>query len=127
MVEAPIIIGPPEAPIGRMTWVLPAGVSRLLAPLMAPGREGHEGLERVMPVTVSAVAVLTQLTMSLADLRRLKPGALLDVGTLGPVQVFVGGVPVLHGSGGTSDGRRCVKIAGRGLPEVNYRHPSTQD
>ncbi len=107
-------VGPVDDPIGTLTVILPAEITRALTP--RPQRrdpESRVGMDRVMVLPVVAVAELGRIKLSLAELRALKAGRMLDLGPARDVVVRVGDKPALIGEAGVQNHFRSVRLKGR--------------
>jgi flagellar motor switch protein FliM len=118
MVEATLDFGPPEDPYGLMSVVLPANVAGVLWPKKEWRRERsgnffQEGMSRVLPLEVDAVAELARTKVSLGSMRELTVGSIIDLGSLRDIRVLVGGRPALLAEGGERDGVRSIRVIKR--------------
>lgn len=116
MVEITLDLGPPQAPFGLVSVLLPTHATGILWPErdLRRAREAEaSALGRVMPVRVDVIAELARTSITLGDMRRLAVGAEIDLGPIGDVRVCVSGRPTLMGQPGEVDGVRSVKVVRR--------------
>ncbi|MCA9489854.1 MAG: FliM/FliN family flagellar motor switch protein [Myxococcales bacterium] len=106
-------VGPPDAPLGTFWIVLPSEITRLALPKRTSRPQDAGGMDRVLPLPVTAVAELGRVRMSLADFRELRVGATLDLGPVRQVVVRIGDRPTFLGDGGMQNGFRSVRVADR--------------
>lgn len=112
--------GPEDATLGLLTLSLPVlSLNSLSSTIQADPDSSNRkskaasGLESVMPVEVELSAELTQLQLTVNQLRDLAVGNVLDLGSMRDVVVRVNGLPMFEGQAGTSMGMRSVKILRR--------------
>jgi flagellar motor switch protein FliM len=103
----------PEGAQGRILVVLPSEIARMATPKRITRQENRAGLERVMPLPVVAVAEVRRISMSLAQLREIRVGHMLDLGSAKDVVILVGDKPALVGEAGVQNQMRSVRIRGR--------------
>ncbi len=119
VIESALDFGPPDAPYGLVSVVLPpqgAGVlwpSRTLGNPTRRSVDSKVGIRRVMPVEVPVVAELASMKMSLKKLRSFQVGDMLDLGAVRRVNLKVSGRTALIGEAGEKDGLRSVKVTRR--------------
>jgi flagellar motor switch/type III secretory pathway protein FliN len=117
VVEVSLDFGPPERPYGLITLMLPARMSGVLWPTQVfasgPDHEHARSVGRVLPVPVEVSAELGRLTLSLAELRSLQEGTVLDLGAPSEVTVRVGDRLLFRGEAGERGSLRCVRILRR--------------
>jgi len=117
VIDVSASIGQADDPFGRVWLVLPPQGAGVLWPRRGPTRNVRlhpaVGLSRVMPVPLPVVAELARTKMPLSDLRRLKVGDMLPLGSVREVTLRVGDRPALHAEPGEADGMRSVRITGR--------------
>ncbi|MEQ1504721.1 MAG: FliM/FliN family flagellar motor switch protein [Myxococcota bacterium] len=99
---------------GRIQVVMPSEITRVAAPRPAPrASDPREGLERVLLLPVTVVAELRRISLSLSQLKAVRPGQILDLGPAKDVVVRVGDRPALLGEPGVQNTLRSVRIKGR--------------
>jgi flagellar motor switch/type III secretory pathway protein FliN len=108
-----IALPSPEGAQGRIVVVLPSEVARMATPKRITRQENRAGIERVMPLPVVAVAEVRRITMSLAQLREIRVGHMLDLGSAKDVVLLVGDRPALIGEAGVQNQMRSVRIRSR--------------
>ena len=118
VIESALDFGPPDAPYGLISVVLPPQGAGVLWPTRAHSgkqrvAEPEIGISRVMPVEVPVVAELSRVKMTLSALKNLKTGDTVDLGAVRRVQLQVGGKAALIGEAGEKDGVACVKVLRR--------------
>ena len=118
VLESTLDFGPPDAPFGLASVLLPAQANGVLwtskdhaEHRMALG--DGSGIQRVLPVQVQVVAELTRKSLPLSRLRALEVGDTIPLDTLQSVELRVGGRTALHAEAGEQDGVRSVRIKGR--------------
>lgn len=108
--------GPVDAPLGLLTLALPLHALGSLAAVIQEDEEEEppprrrRGLEVVMPVEVELVVELTQLSLTVATLRSMAAGDVVELGVMREALVKVNGLPMFEGEAGIANGVRCVKI-----------------
>jgi flagellar motor switch protein FliM len=110
--------GSPEAPYGLLTVAIPAQAARdLRVPKMAviprSVRKRRYNADRVLPLPMEAVAELGRTRMKLHELKALKVGQELALGSGREVEVKVGGKVLFLGEPGHNAGRHSVRLTGR--------------
>ena len=110
--------GSPDSPYGLLTVAIPAQAARdLRAPKAAAiprsVRKRRYNAERVLPLPMEAVAELGRTRMKLKDLKALKVGQELPLGSGREVEVKVGGKVLFLGEPGHNAGRHSVRVTGR--------------
>jgi flagellar motor switch protein FliM len=116
MVEITLDLGPPSAPLGLISVLLPTQATGILWPErdLRRAREAESsGIGRVMPVRVDVVAELARTQITLGELRRLSVGTSIDLGAVGEVRVCISGRPTLLAQPGDVDGVRSIKVVRR--------------
>ncbi len=118
IVAASLDFGPPVSPYGLMIVAVPAQAARdLRVPkveqISEKARTDRYDPTRLMPVKLTAVAELGRVDVSLATLRGMKPGEILDLGPKRPVKVRISGRTVMTGEPGTKGGSHSVRILGK--------------
>jgi flagellar motor switch protein FliM len=118
VVEVSLDFGPPDDPYGLMSIVLPGQATGILWPKGSGRRPVQtesraEGMQRVMPVPVTAVAELGRVRMPLSEVKKICVGTSIDLGFEKDVEIRVGDRLVMNAQGGIVNGRRSVKIKSR--------------
>lgn len=108
-------IGTAEQPYGAITLVTSSEITRIAAPRAAsrPNGEGKLGIERVLPLPVTAVVELRRLSLPLARVRTLEVGQLIDLGPVRDVVLRVGDRAALVGEAGSQNQVRSVRVKSR--------------
>jgi flagellar motor switch protein FliM len=108
-------IGTPEQPYGMITLVTSSEITRIGAPraVARTSGEGRLGIERVLPLPVTAVVELRRMSLPLARVRALEVGQVIDLGAVRDVVVRVGDRPTLLGEAGSQNSVRSVRIKSR--------------
>lgn len=120
VVEIDMELGPEEGPYGRAQLVLPAQAAGVLWPerqAKPKKKKRKRSMKRVSEVAVPVVAELVRRKMTLADVRELQVGDLIELGSMHDVTVRLGGRPSLEGEAGHQQGLRCVRIKRRLGPQ----------
>jgi len=114
VVEVSLDFGPPDKPYGLITLMLPARMSGVLWPSQVlvpePDASPSRSLGRVLPLPVEVTAEIARIQVSLAELRGLKEGAVLDLGPPSEVSMRIGDRLVFRGEAGERGSVRCVRI-----------------
>jgi flagellar motor switch protein FliM len=114
VVEVSLDFGPPDQPYGLITLMLPARMSGVLWPtaVIVPDSDYHHerSVGRVLPLPVEVVAELGRVRVSLADIRKLEVGSVIDLGPPGDVVLRVGDRELFRGEAGERGSLRCVRI-----------------
>lgn len=115
VIEASLDFGPPDNPYGLVSIILPGQATGILWPSRTHRPQGsreasQEGISRVMPLPVTAVAELARVRLPLAKVRQLRVGTMLELGNLRDVEVRVGGKPALVAEPGERDGVRSIRV-----------------
>lgn len=100
---------------GRFVVAVPSEITRLAAPRRPPrtAADHRTGMERVLPLPVTVVAELRRVFLSLAQLKLLAPGQMLELGPPKDVVIRVGDRPALVGEAGVQNALRSVRVKGR--------------
>jgi flagellar motor switch protein FliM len=118
VVEVSLDFGPPDDPYGLMSIVLPGQATGILWPKGSGRRpvkteSRQEGMKRVMPLPITAVAELGRVSMSLSDVRKIAVGTKIDLGFEKDVELRVGDRLVMSAEAGVVNGRRSIKVRNR--------------
>ncbi len=116
VVEIEFELGPEDAPFGRATIAFSPKATGVLWPerSQAPKRpRPPRRVERVQHIEVPVVAEVARRRYSMAQLKALRPGDVIELGSLSSVQLRVGGRRALAGEAGEQAGVRCVRITDR--------------
>ncbi|NCG19837.1 MAG: hypothetical protein GWP91_12585 [Rhodobacterales bacterium] len=118
VLESTLDFGPPDAPYGLASVLLPAQARGVLWKSKHQARrrvssDDGQGILRVLPVSLMVVAELSRLQLPLSRLRTLAVGDTLDIGMVKRVELRVSGRPALVGFAGEEDGVRSVRIESR--------------
>jgi len=117
VLETSLDFGPPGSPFGLMSFLFPAELVHAWFPTRPSRTEGEqvlrEGMSRVMPIPETLVAELTRVKLTLADLKGLKPGSVIDLGPTREVPLRVGGRVAFVGEPGEQNGVRSVRVKNR--------------
>ncbi|MFT6816938.1 MAG: flagellar motor switch protein FliM [Myxococcota bacterium] len=117
VVEVSLDFGPPDKPYGLITLMLPARMSGILWPsqiiIPAPDISASTSVNRVLPLPVEVTVELARIPISLAKLRSLEPGSVLDLGPQGDVVLRVGNRAMFCGEAGERGAARCVRVIDR--------------
>jgi len=123
VLESTLDFGPPDAPYGLASVLLPAQARGVL---WQGGRAGGsrvsmtdgQGILRVLPVPVTVVGELARISIPLSKLRSVTVGDSIDLGLVKKVELRVGGRSALMGQAGEQDGVRSVRVQHRvGSPQ----------
>ena len=108
-------IGSAEQPYGAITLVTSSEITRIGAPRAVSrlNGEGKLGIERVLPLPVTAVVELRRLSLPLSRVRSLEVGQLLDLGPVRDVVLRVGDRPALVGEAGSQNQVRSIRVKSR--------------
>jgi flagellar motor switch protein FliM len=107
------VVAPGGVP-GRIELVVPSEITRLAAPSRPPRQsDAGRGIERVLPLPVTAVAELHRLVLPLAVVKRLHVGQVLELGPSRDVVLRVGERATLLGEAGVQNAVRSVRVKGR--------------
>jgi flagellar motor switch protein FliM len=114
--ETRLTLGSNDNPFGTATLAVPTS----LVPVLWPDQKSatvesraREGITRVLPLRLDAVAELGRVRMPLSKVRALEVGDTLDLGAIRQVEVTVRGKKTFIGEAGVIDGTRCVRILRR--------------
>lgn len=118
ILEATLDLGPPSDPYGLLSFVLPAQIARQLLPGIGPKhREAHRvGMQRVLPLPVTAVAELARVKLPLERLKSLEVGSMIDLGPVHEVRLRVGGKDTIVAEPGERNGVRSIRVLRRVEP-----------
>lgn len=114
--SATLDFGPPTNPYGLLCCAIPVQAFRALAGPMVIERENKAStmdLSALLPIEVELVAELATLTLSVNQLRAMRVGDTLDVGSLRAALVRVNGKPLFEGAPGEMEGHRSVQLQRR--------------
>lgn len=104
---------------GTLDLVMPAAMIEPLREVLTAGIVARTGddqawapvmSEYLKEATVEVRAVLTDLEITLGDLRRLRPGDILPIDAPRDVVVYAGDCPLYSGKFGVSRGRNALKV-----------------
>lgn len=117
VVEVSLDFGPPDKPYGLMTLMLPARMSGILWPsqiiVPEPDMPASRSIGRVLPLPIELTAELGRIHISLADLRNLQEGSVLDLGPQSDVVLRVGERAMFASEAGERGAVRCVRVIHR--------------
>jgi flagellar motor switch protein FliM len=119
VIEASFDFGPASGPHGLLSFLLPVELVNAWWPPRV-GREEEpeerttaDGIGRVMPIPITMVAELGRLQLSLAAVRAIRPGTMLDISAMREVQVRIGDRVAFVGEPGEQNGARSVRVRAR--------------
>jgi flagellar motor switch protein FliM len=116
---ATLDFGPPEQPYGLMCIAVPVQAFRDLervstaSPPSRPKARAAGRLDRVLPLEVQLVVELSRIRVPLSELRCLRVGDVLPIGSLQQASAYVNGRQVLEVEAGQSGGQRSVRVLKR--------------
>jgi len=115
MLSVPFEIGPSDALFGMMMVAVPtqAGAEFVGTPATRPARERVPTgriLQHALPVQVEVVAELARLLLPVGNLRTIKVGDILHLGSSPVASLRVNGHKVMEVEAGQSAGRHSVRI-----------------
>ena len=117
VVEVSLDFGPPDKPYGLMTLMLPARMSGILWPsqiiVPEPDVTQERSVGRVLPLPVEVTAELARVHVSLAELRNMTEGTVLDLGPQSDVLLRVGERVMFTSEAGERGAARCVRVNDR--------------
>lgn len=117
VVEVSLDFGPPDKPYGLMTLMLPARMSGILWPsqiiVPEPDVSAATSVSRVLPLPVELTAELARIHISLAKLRSLEEGSVIDLGQQGDVILRIGEKAMFASEAGERGAARCVRVINR--------------
>lgn len=108
-------IGTAEQPYGSIAVVTSSEITRISAPraVSRSTGEGRLGIDRVLPLPVTAVVELRRMSLPLARVRTLAVGQMIDLGPVRDVVVRVGDRAALVGEAGSQNSVRSVRVKNR--------------
>jgi flagellar motor switch protein FliM len=104
---------------GALDLVMPASMIEPIREVLTAGIVARSGrdeawgpvlTQHVRTATVEVRAVLTEIELSIGELKRLKPGDVLPIDAPREVRLFAGDQPIFRGKFGLSRGRNAMKI-----------------
>jgi flagellar motor switch protein FliM len=118
VVETSFDFGPATGPLGLLTFLFPVELANAWWPPRSDAAEEEskpvgDGIGRIMPIPITMVAELGRLKLSLAEVKAIRPGAMLDVSALREVSVRIGERVAFVGEPGEQNGVRSVRIRSR--------------
>ena len=115
--SATLDFGPPTNPYGLLSCNVPVQVFKDMGgpSVIEQGKESPRSvdLSRVMPLEVEMVAEIAKMKMSVAEIRNMVVGDVLDVGPVRTATIRVNGKAIMEGAPGEVDGHRSVQIKRR--------------